>query len=75
MKVDAIVNAASEAPVYSYGVDTAVYNAAGEERLLKARGKSDILIRERRQLHQGLLFLQNILFMLSVLCMRITIRK
>lgn len=39
MQVDAIVNTANEAPVYSDGVDTAVYLAAGEEELLAARKK------------------------------------
>jgi len=39
MKVDAIVNTANMAPVYSFGVDTAVYKAAGEEELLAARKK------------------------------------
>ena len=39
MKVDAIVNTANMAPVYSLGVDTAVYKAAGEEELLAARRK------------------------------------
>lgn len=37
MQVDAIVNTANTAPIYSYGVDTAVYKAAGEEELLRAR--------------------------------------
>lgn len=37
MKVDAIVNTANEAPIYSFGVDTAVYHAAGKEKLLAAR--------------------------------------
>ncbi len=39
MQVDAIVNTANEAPVYSLGTDTAVYKAAGEEALLEARGE------------------------------------
>ena len=39
MKVDAIVNTANEAPVYSYGVDTAVYEAAGIDELLAQRRK------------------------------------
>lgn len=39
MKVDAIVNTANEAPLYSTGVDTAVYMAAGEKELLEARQK------------------------------------
>lgn len=37
MTVDAIVNTANEAPMYSSGTDTAVYQAAGEEELLKVR--------------------------------------
>lgn len=37
MNVDAIVNTANEAPIYSSGTDTAVYKAAGEEELLKVR--------------------------------------
>lgn len=37
MQVDAIVNSANEEPVYSHGVDTAVYHGAGKEQLLKAR--------------------------------------
>ena len=39
MMVDAIVNTANMAPVYSSGVDTAVYKAAGEKELLAARKK------------------------------------
>lgn len=39
MQVDVIVNTANEAPVYSTGVDTAVYHAAGEEELLAERKK------------------------------------
>lgn len=39
MKVDAIVNTANEAPIYSTGVDTAVYMAAGAEELLVERKK------------------------------------
>lgn len=39
MQVDAIVNTANEAPVYSTGTDSAVYKAAGEEALLEARRK------------------------------------
>ena len=39
MKVDAIVNTANEAPVYSDGVDTAVYEAAGIDELLAQRRK------------------------------------
>lgn len=39
MKVDAIVNTANAAPIYSLGVDTAVYYAAGEEKLLAERQK------------------------------------
>ena len=37
MQVDAIVNTANEAPIYSDGTDTAVYKAAGEESLLAER--------------------------------------
>ena len=39
MQVDVIVNTTNEAPRYSYGVDTAVYKAAGEELLLAEREK------------------------------------
>ena len=39
MQVDVIVNTANEAPIYSSGVDTAVYKAAGEEALLRERRK------------------------------------
>ena len=39
MKVDAIVNTANMAPIYSHGVDTAVYEAAGVEKLLVERRK------------------------------------
>ena len=37
MQVDAIVNTANPKPKYSTGTDTAVYKAAGEEKLLAAR--------------------------------------
>lgn len=37
MQVDAIVNTANSKPLYSTGVDTAVYEAAGAEELLSAR--------------------------------------
>ncbi len=37
MQVDAIVNTANSQPIYSSGTDLAVYKAAGEEELLKAR--------------------------------------
>lgn len=37
MQVDAIVNTANAEPVYSCGLDTAVYEAAGAEQLLAAR--------------------------------------
>lgn len=39
MKVDAIVNTANEEPIYSSGVDTAVYEAAGAELLIAERRK------------------------------------
>ena len=39
MQVDVIVNTANKAPAYSYGVDTAVYKAAGEKALLEERRK------------------------------------
>ena len=39
MQVDAIVNTASAAPAYGSGGDTAVYLAAGAEKLLEARKK------------------------------------
>ena len=37
MEVDAVVNTANEEPIYSSGVDGAIYKAAGEEELLKLR--------------------------------------
>lgn len=39
MRVDVIVNTANKEPMYSYGTDTAVYKAAGEEELLAERRK------------------------------------
>lgn len=46
MQVDAIVNTANAEPTYGTGVDAAVYRAAGEEALLKAR-------KEIGHLHEG----------------------
>lgn len=43
MQVDAIVNTANEEPIYSSGVDTAVYKAAGEKELLAARAEIGFL--------------------------------
>ncbi len=43
MQVDAIVNTANAKPLYSTGVDTAVYEAAGVEELLAARKKIGFL--------------------------------
>lgn len=43
MQVDAIVNTANEAPIYSTGVDTAVYMAAGAEELLEERQRIGFL--------------------------------
>lgn len=43
MKVDAIVNTANEEPIYSTGVDLAVYKAAGEQKLLAERAKIGFL--------------------------------
>ena len=40
IKADAIVNTANPEPVYSAGTDSAVYNAAGAEKLLAERRKS-----------------------------------
>ena len=37
MKVDAIVNTANPLPEYGVGIDTAVYEAAGKEKLLAKR--------------------------------------
>ena len=37
IKADAIVNTANPEPVYSAGTDSAVYNAAGAEKLLAER--------------------------------------
>ena len=37
MNVDVVVNTANEAPIYSDGVDTAIYYAAGKEELLAKR--------------------------------------
>ena len=39
MQVDAIVNTANKEPIYSTGVDTAIYLAAGQEELLEERKK------------------------------------
>ena len=39
MQVDVIVNTANEEPIYSFGTDTAVYKAAGEDELLEERRK------------------------------------
>lgn len=39
VKADIIVNTANPAPIYSSGVDTAIYKAAGEEQLLAQRDK------------------------------------
>ena len=39
IKADAIVNTANPEPVYSAGTDSAVYNAAGAEKLLAERKK------------------------------------
>lgn len=39
MKVDAIVNTANEEPIFSTGVDAAIYQAAGEKELLAERKK------------------------------------
>lgn len=39
MQVDAIVNTANVAPIYSNGVDSAIYKAAGEKELLAERRK------------------------------------
>ena len=43
MQVDAIVNTANAAPIYSDGVDSAVYEAAGVEQLLAERKKIGFL--------------------------------
>ncbi len=43
MKVDVIVNTANSLPVYSEGTDSAIYMAAGEEKLLEARRQIGIL--------------------------------
>ena len=40
MSVDAIVNTANEEPIYSTGVDLAIYKAAGEKKLLAEREKA-----------------------------------
>lgn len=37
MKVDVVVNTANEEPIYSSGVDCAIYKAAGEKKLLELR--------------------------------------
>lgn len=39
MQVDAIVNTANKKPIYSAGVDSAIYKAAGEDKLLNERKK------------------------------------
>lgn len=43
MQVDAIVNTANEKPVFSFGTDLAVYEAAGAEELLATRQKIGVL--------------------------------
>ena len=43
MQVDVIVNTANPRPIYSSGTDTAVYKAAGEGELLKARSKIGVM--------------------------------
>ena len=43
MQVDAIVNTANKMPVFSFGTDLAVYEAAGAEELLAARQKIGVL--------------------------------
>ena len=53
MQVDAIVNTANAQPVYSTGTDTAVYRAAGEEKLLAARRKIGVLKEGEVALTQG----------------------
>ena len=40
ISADAIVNTANPEPVYSDGTDSAVYNAAGAEKLLEERRKN-----------------------------------
>ena len=42
MQVDAIVNTANEAPIYSTGTDTAVYKAAGKRNFWRSVEKLDI---------------------------------
>lgn len=50
VSADAIVNTANPKPVFSAGTDAAVYQAAGEKRLLKARKKiGDIPVGEARE--------------------------
>ena len=39
MQVDAIVNTANKKPMYSAGVDSAIYKATGEDKLLNERKK------------------------------------
>lgn len=43
MEVDAIVNTANREPIYGDGVDTAIYEAAGVERLLTERRKIGVM--------------------------------
>lgn len=43
MQVDAVVNTANVAPIYSSGVDTAIYTAAGAEELLEERRRIGFL--------------------------------
>lgn len=43
MQVDVIVNTANPKPRYSFGTDTAVYKAAGEEELLAERRKIGVM--------------------------------
>ena len=53
MQVDAIVNTANPKPIYSSGVDTAVYLAAGVKELLKERQKIGVMKEGEVAITQG----------------------
>ena len=53
MQVDAIVNTANPLPGYGAGIDTAVYEAAGSEELLKERRRIGIIEEGRSVITPG----------------------
>jgi O-acetyl-ADP-ribose deacetylase (regulator of RNase III) len=53
MRVDAIVNTANPLPLYGDGIDTAVYEAAGVEKLLSERKKIGVIGRGKSVITKG----------------------